>query len=195
MWYQYRVAYAVNWALRAAGAEPGKSYSPEEQAELYAGARNILSDIRNPSTVGKGRFDPAKADPKASEAVFLRDAQRYLYGRLGGRVVKDMAQYYNHTFGLRIPDFVPDEATDRYYEEISKPFWEGVDDWNERHGSHTTYSQTNPYQPPSPLGGGQWFSRGLQEFNRLHPENAPARGGPVFLEKKRKGSEFEWLWP
>jgi hypothetical protein len=70
--HNYRVSYAVNYALKQVGALPERHYTNVERAALSEKALWAMTALR-------------KSDAKTgtSESLILRDAQRYLYGSLG----------------------------------------------------------------------------------------------------------------
>jgi hypothetical protein len=69
--HNLHAVYAINYALKIAGAVPGRSYTAQQSERISEIALWILiKDLR-------------QIDQRTCQSLFLRDAQRYLYGTLG----------------------------------------------------------------------------------------------------------------
>jgi hypothetical protein len=108
--HNLHTVYAANYALKMAGANPARLYTPQENARISERALWILTkDLR-------------QVDQSTSQSLFLRDAQRYLYGSLGEAWLRKHVhdKYHvpeivvNHASGETI-----DECYEKGYKRVS----------------------------------------------------------------------------
>jgi hypothetical protein len=174
--HNFRVAFAVNYALKTAGAKPGKDYTTEEYAKLSEKALWILTkDLR-------------QADPKigTSESLVLRDAQRYFYGSLGD---KWLQQHVLNKYKKRLPDemtpfirYLPGKVIDRGYEQVVKKYdmvRNAIEE--ERTGKNPGHGRGRKNMPHSRPGGEAWYDLGQARFQTLNPDDGSKTKSSPFI--------------
>ena len=169
--HNFRVAYAVNYALLKAGAKPGKDYTAKEFATISEKALwTLTKDLR-------------QADPKigTSESLVLRDAQRYLYGSLGE---KWLQQHVAKKYGVpkEIAPYIPGKIIDRGYEQVVKKFdmvRNAIEE--EITGKNPGHGRGRKNMPHSRPGGEDWYDRGLARFKAMNPDDGTTTKGSPFI--------------
>jgi hypothetical protein len=167
--HNLHAVYAVNYALKMAGAIPGKTYRAQESARISERALWILTkDLR-------------QVDRSTSQSLFLRDAQRYLYGTLGEAWLR---KYVHDKF--HVPEVVAKHASgqtiDESYEKgykrakmIGNAIAESVT------GKNPGWGRGKADLPNSRPGGEAWYNLGLTRFKEMHPEKGPPKAGNPLL--------------
>jgi RHS repeat-associated protein len=171
--HNFRVAYAVNYALLKAGGKPGKDYSEKEFSSLSEKALWILTkDLR-------------QANPKigTSESLILRDAQRYLYGSLGEEwLQRHIANKYLKELGIpkEVAPYLPGKLIDRAYEQVVKKANMARNAIEEEiTGKNPGHGRGRKEMPHSRPGGENWYDLGLTRFHAMNPEDgAKVKGSP-----------------
>jgi hypothetical protein len=169
--HNLRVVYAANYALEMAGAIPGRSYAAKESARISEKALWILTkNLR-------------QADPSigTSESLFLRDAQRYLYGTLG----EVWLQTHIHD-KYHVPEIVAKHASgetiDKVYEKgVKRTEMVGNCIVEAVTGKNPGWGRGKANLPHSRPGGEAWYNLGRARFKEMHPENGPTKAGNPLL--------------
>ena len=169
--HNFRVAYAVNYALLKAGAKQEKDYTAAEFAKISEKALWILTkDLR-------------QADEKlgTSESLFLRDAQRYLYGSLGEKwLQKHIVDKYH--IPKELAPYLSGEVIDKGYEKGVKRALMGANALVEEiTGKNPGYGRGKAGMPHSRPGAEHWYNLGMTRFRAVNPEDDTKVKGSPFI--------------
>jgi hypothetical protein len=147
--HNYRVAYAVNYALKQVGALPERHYTNAERAALTEKALWAMTALR-------------KSDAKigTSESLILRDAQRYLYGSLGDAWLQKHVTHKYHV-PKEVAPYLDGKSIDRGYEGVVKPGDIAINAAAEElTGTNPGLGRGMAGMPHSRPGGESWYDRG-----------------------------------
>jgi RHS repeat-associated protein len=183
--HNFRVAFSVNYALKAAGAEPGKQYTAEEFAKISERALWILTKQLRQGDAKEG----------SSESLILRDAQRYLYGSLGTKwLQKHVADKYH--IPKSVAPYVPGWVIDRGYEDIvKKAAIAGNAIVEEITGENPGYGRGRKDMPHSRSGGEAWYDLGQKRFDQMHPDDGSKKTGNPFILSTPVFEHSRPIWP
>jgi hypothetical protein len=150
--HNYRVSYVVNYALKQAGAVPGREYTHAKWDALAEKALWTVTALRQ-----------SDAKIGSSESLVLRDAQRYLYGALGDEwLQKHVTQKYH--IPPSVAPWVPGKVIDRGYEDVVKPTDMAYNAaMEELTGENPGAGRAKPGFPHSRPGGQEWYDRGYAQ--------------------------------
>ncbi|HVS06601.1 MAG TPA: hypothetical protein VHK65_10615 [Candidatus Dormibacteraeota bacterium] len=169
--HNFRVAFAVNYALLTAGAKPGMGYTAMEFAAISERALWTLTrDLR-------------EGDPRihSSESLVLRDAQRYLYGSLGDRWLQ---QYVVTEYAVPkgLAPYIPGWVISRGYEDVVKRADMLVNAIEEEiTGTNPGWGRITRNMPHSQPGGEAWYDRGLAQFKVISRYDGSIADGSPFI--------------
>jgi hypothetical protein len=147
--HNYRVSYAVNYALKQVGALPERHYTNAERAALSEKALWAMTALR-------------KSDAKigTSESLILRDAQRYLYGSLGDAWLQKHVTHKYHV-PKEVAPYLDGKSIDRGYEGVVKPGDIAINAAAEElTGTNPGLGRGKAGMPHSRPGGEPWYDRG-----------------------------------
>jgi hypothetical protein len=148
--HNFRVSYVVNYALRQAGAVPGRDYPPARWQALAERALWTVTTLRQ-----------SDARIGTSESLVLRDAQRYLYGTLGDAWLQRHVVRHYHV-PPEVARRAPAEVIDRGYEGVVKPAEMAYNAASEElTGRNPGLGRGKAGFPHSRPGGEAWFDRGV----------------------------------
>jgi hypothetical protein len=167
--HNLRVTYCINYALLKAGVRPHVDHGPKENAALaHLALRKLTGELR--------RSDQHRAPNMrigSSEALFLRDAQRYLYGLEGEEWLHKDVEEQNPAYPKWIVEHSSGTTIDRIY-NVGKgwdTFWSAVIE--EATGTSPGFGRSGTAKLPlSARGGSPWFDLGLAH-HAAHPEQGP----------------------
>jgi hypothetical protein len=180
--HNFRVGFAVNYALLTASAKPGQEYTAKEVAVISEKALwTLTKDLR-------------EADPKihTSESLVLRDAQRYLYGSLGD---KWLQQHVAKEYGVpkEIARYLPGWVLDRGYEYLVKKAELLVNAIEEEaNGKNPGWGRIRKDMPHSQAGGEAWYDRGLARFKAIGPDDGTTKKGSPFITTPPPPTPAAW---
>ncbi|MBE1494859.1 hypothetical protein H4696_001959 [Amycolatopsis lexingtonensis] len=147
--HNFRVSYVVNYALKQAGAVPGREYPRTPWDVLVEKALWTVTALRQ-----------SDAKIGSSESLVLRDAQRYLYGSLGDEWLRKHVVRKYHVPPAVAP-WLPGKVIDRGYEDVVKPadmaYNAAVEELT---GRNPGAGRAKPALPHSRPGGEAWYDRG-----------------------------------
>ncbi len=164
--HNFHVVYAVNYALEMAGAIPGRRYAPHENGRISR------KGIMGFSLKASGKAD---SNIGTSESLFLRDAQRYLYGALGDVWLQ---KHVHDKYGVpeALAERVSGETIDKVYEKgvkrtemIGNCIAETLTDKNPGWG------RAKKELPHSRPGGEAWYVLGRSSFQRNASRKRPPK--------------------
>jgi hypothetical protein len=161
--HNYRVSYAVNYALKEAGGKPGQVCTEGQRAAVSEKALWIITALR-------------KSDAKigTSESLILRDSQRYLYGSLGDAWLQ---KHVEHKYDVpkEVAPYLPGKVIDRGYEDVVKPAEMGINAVIEEiTGKNPGYGRGTPGMPHSRPGGETWYDAGHARVAAMEAKTQPS---------------------
>lgn len=163
--HNFRVSFVVNYALKQAGAVPGREYPHAKWDALAEKALWTVTALRQ-----------SDAKIGSSESLVLRDAQRYLYGSLGDEWLQKhvVAKYH---IPPAVAPWVPGSLIDRGYEDVVKPADMAYNAASEELTGHNPEAGRAKHGfPHSRPGGQEWYDRGHAQRpgEEFHDWVAPA---------------------
>jgi hypothetical protein len=168
--HNFHVVYAVNYALEMAGAIPRILYAPHENGRISEKALWILTQSLRQADSSIG----------TSESLFLRDAQRYLYGTLGDVWLQ---KHVRDKYGVpeAVAEHVSGETIDEVYEKgVKRTEMIGNCIAETMTGKNPGWGRAKKELPHSRPGGEAWYVLGRARFKEIHPENGrPKPGNPL----------------
>lgn len=174
--HNFRATYAINYALEMVGVRAGRVYTPAENTgHVKQALWKLTEDLRRAD-------ERVRADHRigTSESLFLRDAQRYLYGLQGTRWLQQHIEAQYH-----VPKIVAEHSSggeiDGVYNAIKKAALATSAAVEKVTGKSPGLGRTGGKLPLSRPGGDAWFDLGAARYAELNPEAGPAKSGNLLL--------------
>jgi hypothetical protein len=115
--------------------------------------------------------------PRSSESLILRDAERYLWGRVGAAVAQRMHGYSPVTAEIVGPQLAP-------FWEALKAVTRPINALGEALGAGPIVpTQIDPGKPQAAIGGGDWFELGLYHYWLLDRDSMDTAARPAPLDQ------------